>query len=241
MRTYSLADLLGATQQLQPKSIYRSKVRSARSQNRAAAHAYDLVQWREYRVAMARSDEERDAIEAEYAERLEAGPSFVSYHAGSDFSEPHRHELNKEGMRKMLAAFDAVQAWQWERQRKHRGQAVSLRYKAVLKVLLSFAVRYGQVFPKLETIARMVKCSKTTVVNALRWLKVWGFLDWQRRLKRVVTRLGTMVRQTSNAYRLALSGLAAIGVAILPPRLRVQPLNSIPIKGLTPRFETSPG
>ena len=84
--------------------------------------------------------------------------------------------------------------------------------------MLSFAVKYGQVYPKLETIARLVRCSKRTVCNALAWLRLWGFLDWQRRIKRVVTRLGTMVRQASNAYRLKLSGLAAIGTAIFSRR-----------------------
>jgi hypothetical protein len=53
------------------------------------------------------------------------------------------------------------------------------------------------------------------VVNALRWLKLWGFPTWQRRLKRVQTRLGLMVRQTNNAYRIGLSKLAAIGVHVL--------------------------
>ena len=53
-----------------------------------------------------------------------------------------------------------------------------------------------------------------TVCNALAWLAAWGFLSWKRRLKRVPTGLGVMVRQTSNAYRIALSGLAAIGSAM---------------------------
>ena len=47
------------------------------------------------------------------------------------------------------------------------------------------------------------------------WLKLFGFLAWQRRLKRTTTRLGSVVRQTSNAYELVLSGLAAIGAGIL--------------------------
>src|SRR5262245_9218180 len=94
MATYSLADILGSTQELQPKSAYRSKVRSARSQNRAAAQVYDLAQWREYRLAMAKCDLERESVEAEYAERLAGGPDFVSYRVHSDFSEPHVHELD---------------------------------------------------------------------------------------------------------------------------------------------------
>jgi hypothetical protein len=52
------------------------------------------------------------------------------------------------------------------------------------------------------------------VVNALQWLRIWGFLDWQRRLKHIPTRLGTITRQTSNAYRIALQGLAVIGAGM---------------------------
>jgi hypothetical protein len=59
-------------------------------------------------------------------------------------------------------------------------------------------------------------CCERTVANALQWLRLWGFLDWQRRLKRMPTRLGTVTRQTSNAYRLVLHGLAAIGARVLP-------------------------
>jgi hypothetical protein len=58
------------TRQLQsntPIIRARSEVRSARSQNLGAAWPYDLAQWRQYRLAMAKTDEERQAIEAEYA------------------------------------------------------------------------------------------------------------------------------------------------------------------------------
>lgn len=181
-----------------------------------AAFLYDLAQWREFSLDHAQSDAEREEIEGEYTQRLAAGRENLShsYRAGSDFSEPIRHELDDEGKRKILAGFDAVQAWQFERQRKHRGQAVSFRYKEVLKYLLSLAVKHGQVFPKLDTIALAVRCSRRTVCNALAWLKLWGFLSWQRRMKRVATRIGVKVRQTSNAYRLKLSKLAALGSAI---------------------------
>jgi hypothetical protein len=57
------------TRQLQsitPIIRARSEVRSARSQNLGAAWPYDLAQWRQYRLAMAKTDE-RQAIEAEYA------------------------------------------------------------------------------------------------------------------------------------------------------------------------------
>src|SRR5262245_48157009 len=122
MPTRSLGDILAATAQLQPKSVYRSKVRSARSQNRAAAHAYDLAQWREYHLAMARCDLEREAVEAEYAKRLQAGPDFTHYRVNSDFSEPHVHDLDKGGKQAILTAFDQVRSWLYRNQRKPHGQ-----------------------------------------------------------------------------------------------------------------------
>jgi hypothetical protein len=38
---------------------------------------------------------------------------------------------------------------------------------------------------------------------------------WQRRIKCMAIQLGTLVRQTSNAYGLAVSGLAALGAGTL--------------------------
>ena len=245
MATYSLAGILGCTEQLRPprsraQPTSSPKIRSARSQNRAAAHAYDLAQWREYRLAMARSDLEREAVEAEYAKRLQAGPDFCHYRTGSNFSEPHVHELDKGGKQAVLTAFDQVRAWLYRNQRKPHGQAVSRAYREVLSVLLSFAVKYGRAYPSIATIAKLACCSERTVGRALIWLRMFGFLDWQRRIKRLQTGLGTMVRQTSNAYKLALSGLAAIGAGILgkaatghncrPSRFTPRPIMQLAIK-----------
>jgi hypothetical protein len=212
---YSLAEILNSTAQLQPKQPAGPRIKSARSRNRAAAHAYDLAQWRAYRLAMAHTDAERDDIERDYAERAAAGPDFTGYHAKSDFSEPHVHDLDRGGKQAVLTAFDQVRGWLWRNSRKPHGQAVSRVYREVLSVLLSFAVKYGQAYPSQATIAKLACCSERTVGRALIWLRLFGFLSWQRRLKRVPSRLGNMVRQTSNSYRLVLQGLAAIGAGIL--------------------------
>ena len=67
--------------------------------------------------------------------------------------------------------------------------------------------------PGTETIARMAMVSKQTVLNALAWLALYGFLDKLRRIVRTTGLLGPRVRQTSNAYVLCfpkgLGGLAA--------------------------------
>jgi helix-turn-helix protein len=212
MPTRSLGDILAGNADMQPKP--GSLVRSARSRNRAAAWSYDLEQWRAYRLAMATADAQRSAIEREYEELAAAGPDFTSYHVGSDFSEPHAHDLDKGGKQAVLTAFDQVRGWLYRNTRKPHGQAVSRVYREVLSVLLSFAIKYGKVFPSQATIAKLACCSERTVANALAWLKLWGFLTWRRRLKRVASGLGIRTRQASNAYKLVLSGLAAIGSAV---------------------------
>jgi hypothetical protein len=83
----------------------------------------------------------------------------------------------------MLKAFDAVANWLYERRGKH-GQRVSGHYRDVLKFLLSVGIRFGRVFPSYTKIAQAVQCSRRTVASALSWLKLWGFLDWKRRIRR---------------------------------------------------------
>lgn len=213
MAALSLGDVLASTAQLQPKQAPKT-VRSARSQNRASAWSYDLAKWREYRLAMARSSLEREGIEREYSKRLGDGPDFTHHHGG-DFVEPHLHCIDAKGKAEILAAYDAVRRWQWRNARKPHGQAVSRAYREVLSALLSLAVRHGRVFPSYEKLAQMACCSRSTVYRALQWLKAWGLLDWKRRLKRIATALGNRVQQTSNAYQIAVKGLAAVGAAIL--------------------------
>ena len=126
----------------------------------------------------------------------------------------------------------------------HQGGMDKSYWVEVLRFLLNIGHRYGRIFPTLATIARACSCSVRTVCNALAWLAAWGFLSWQRRLKRVQTGLGVMVRQTSNAYRLALSGLASIGARmfsrnpdgnnIKPSRSKVTP--DAPFHLATPLF-----
>lgn len=82
-------------------------------------------------------------------------------------------------------------------------------------MLLSFAAKRGRVFPSLDTIARMAMCSKSTVLNAIAWLELYGFLDKLRRIVRTTGLLGPRVRQTSNAYALRFpKGLGGLAVNV---------------------------
>jgi hypothetical protein len=77
------------------------------------------------------------------------------------------HQLDAGDKHQVLKAFDAVREWQWRNARKAHGQGVSLRYREVLRFLLSMAGKYGRVFPALATMAAACACSVKTVSNAL--------------------------------------------------------------------------
>ena len=73
----------------------------------------------------------------------------------------------------------------------------------------------SRVFPSLDTIARMALVCKRTVLNAIAWLALYGFLDRLRRIVRATGLLGPRVRQTSNAHALRFpKGLGGLAVNV---------------------------
>ena len=64
-------------------------------------------------------------------------------------------------------------------------------------------------------VPRMAMCSKSTVLNAIAWLELYGFIDKLRRIVRTTGLLGPRVRQTSNAYVLRFpKGLGRLAVNV---------------------------
>jgi hypothetical protein len=212
MAMASLADVLLSTAQMQPVPK-PADVRSARSRNRAAAWRRDIALWREFSLGRSRSVREREEIEREYNQRMEQGPDFTQHHGSSTFDEAPLQKIDEEGRRAILRAYDEIRRWSWKNARKPHGQAVSRAYREVLSALLALALRHGRVFPSYDKLADMACCSRSTVYRALQWLKTWGLLTWQRRVKRAASRLGTVVRQTSNAYSI-ITDLAELGRAV---------------------------
>jgi hypothetical protein len=211
---YSLADLLGQTAQPQPSARQqgRERAHSPRSKNRAGAWAEDLGRWYAYHLGRTTTDAQRAEVDAEYQRRLEHGPDWQHYRAHSDYSAPHVHQLTAEDRRAALAAFDAVADWLYaQRTPGDHSQRVSGHYRDVFRYLLNTAMRFGQAFPSYTRIAERCQCSRRTVASALAWLRLWGLLDWQRRIRRTAA---GVVRQTTNGYRLLVKGLAAIGAKV---------------------------
>jgi hypothetical protein len=208
------------------------RVRSARSRNRAEAWAYDLDRQRDYALAMARSDAERVEVDAAYKAERARGPDFTRYHVASRFAEPPETGFDRKDANKILTAFDVIRRGMVRhcrvpRRRPGAGDeapamavehtvAPPESYKVILKVFLRYALQFGQVFPKLETIAREAAYSVRTVQRAIDWLQRFGFLDKMRRVVRERTGLGGVrCRQTSNAYRVGLpTGLGRLAQSV---------------------------
>lgn len=190
---------------------------------------------------MAKSEEEVAEVDEAYEVECQRGPDFTRYHAGSDHRQAPERRLDRNDSARILHAFDVIYRGMFKScrvmRRRPRGgpdieQAAppSRRYRDVLAILLRYAVRFGRVFPKLETLAHDACVSVRTVQHALRWLRAHGFVHWVRRVVRERGRLGGVrSRQTSNGYaiglfaargRLAELTMRRVGYAIGRPVVR---------------------
>ena len=105
------------------------------------------------------------------------------------------------------------------REKGKHGGTLGRSALTVLRVLL-FVVqkREGCLYPSLETIAKLARMSKPTVIKAITTLVLMGFLTVYRRCKRIMTPLGIRVCQDSNCYEYhPPTGLGALGWAIWKP------------------------
>ena len=72
---------------------------------------------------MARTDAERQAVEAEYAQRLEQGPDFTQHQVGSGYEEAPLHQLDAGDKQQVLKVFDAMREWQFRNGRDRSSSA----------------------------------------------------------------------------------------------------------------------
>ncbi len=86
--------------------------------------------------------------------------------------------------------------------------AVALEVLELLANLVDY--RTGRLEPSLDTMMRKLRRSRDAVVRALKALRDHGFVDWLRRFVPTDNEgsKGPQVRQTSNAYRLAMPAKA---------------------------------
>ncbi len=101
-----------------------------------------------------------------------------------------------------------------DRNRRHNGPLGHVALDVLRYLLRIIDFKSGRLDPAILTIANRIGRSPAAVVAALQRLKRHGFLDWLRRYEPTQNEgRGPQVRQTSNAYRLALPAAAE---ALLP-------------------------
>lgn len=188
-----------------------------RQTERAAGWRQQLARAFSYQYGRARTDAERSRLEALY-EANHDRPDFARIHRGSDFAEPPRRPFNAGEAREIMRQARSIERGTYaSREKGQHGGAIGKSALRVLEVLL-FVVwptaRRG-IYPSLAHLAAKCELSVRTLQTCLAVLKLMGFLDILRRMKRVQTELGTLVQQDTNAYTLHLpTGLGAIGAAL---------------------------
>ena len=114
----------------------------------------------------------------------------------------------KQAGRMMTAAERYERATRAKGQRSGRLGCVALEVLREMLRLIDY--KTGRLDPSMQTLCERLKRSKDAIWRALRNLRSAGFLDWIRRYEPTgeIGR-GVQVKQTSNAYRLAIPPLAA--------------------------------
>ena len=105
-----------------------------------------------------------------------------------------------------------------DRDRRKNGSIGHIGMEVLRELLRLIDFRTGRLDPAIETIARRVGRSASAVADALKRLKLHGFIDWIRRYVETGERgrRGPQVQQTSNAYRITLPKALA-GKLASPP------------------------
>jgi hypothetical protein len=173
----------------------------ARARRRTGQWQQNLAREASYASRRARSEAERERVWQAYEEELERGPDFTRYHGESDFTEPPVIALDRNEMARLRFQLIGLYNNSWAK--KAKGKHAGLIQHSTIRVfdaLCSLAKKHGRVFPSQEGLAQLAKCSKNTVIAALKELALFGFITVYRRIKRVPTLLGYRVEQDTNAY-----------------------------------------
>lgn len=185
------------------KPVDSAQIRRARAANRDSQWRADMARAYAYTAGRARTDDEAQAAETAYAEALEAGPDFARYRRDSDFAPPPRLSMDRNALARLRFKLHALYkgSWATKEKGKHAG-LIQRTTLAVFDALCALAARHGQVFPSLVGLAWLAKCSRNTVIAALKQLEFFGFITVHRRIKRIKTALGFRTVQDTNAYSL---------------------------------------
>jgi hypothetical protein len=193
-----------------------------RQKRRAADWRSQITRAYAYNYGRARSDADREALDAAYEQAMGDKPDFARVHRNSDFMEPPKRPFNAKEAQEIMRQARAIERGTYaNREKGAHGGAIGKSALRVLETLLFVmwpTARRG-IYPSLEHIAARAQLSRRTVQTAIAVLKLFGFLQVFRRIKRVATVLGSIFAQDTNAYLIQLpSGLGALGAAIFAAR-----------------------
>lgn len=177
-----------------------ARVKSPRSRNRASAWESDLCKTVAYLFGQARTDEERAFIERLYEEAEAEGPDFTKYRSKSAFMNAPKLGIDRNAYARILNALEMIERGTYRQCREKGKQGIPRTAARILKALLNLALQYGEVRPSLLGLATLACVCKQTVVNCLKLLQLYGFVEVHRRIKRIRTALGFKVVQDTNAY-----------------------------------------
>lgn len=117
--------------------------------------------------------------------------------------------------------------------RKHRakyqhGGVLGDRAIELLRLLMNFGRKYGQIFPDYDTLARTFGKCKQTMITLMKRLIREGFVTKHRRSKMITTEIGARRVQNSNAYEVHLPR-QGVGAASIPQLCRTSESNNSPV------------
>jgi hypothetical protein len=153
--------------------------------------------------------EQHAEIDVAYQQALAAGPDFNRYHRGSEFRHPPRVNTDRNFLARIMFMANCIERKSYAvRGKGKHGGALGRSALMVLRVLL-FVVskKDGCLYPSLDTIGKLARMSKPTVVKAISTLVLMGFVTVYRRIKRIKTAVGRAglellrVRSTRRARR----------------------------------------
>jgi hypothetical protein len=195
-----------------------STPRTIRCRDRAAAWQSDM-----HRAAtqlMAAYPHGADAVVEHLDREIAAGPDFTRYHRGSDFRPAPKVNTDRNFIARLMFMADVIERKSWRNRAKGKhGGTLGRSALALMRVLLYVVnKRDGYLSPSYDTLAKLARMSRRSIITAMGVLEFMGFVTVHRRIKRVRTPFGIKVVQDSNAYEYHLpKGFGALAWAIFRP------------------------
>jgi hypothetical protein len=157
-----------------------------------------------YARGRARTEQEREWLDAEYERALAKGPDFARYRGTASFDDGPKIKIDRNDAAKLLHLARTIErnSWAVKKPGKHGGSLGRMALKVLETMLFVVRLTDGRMCPSYTSLARLAQMSRRTVISAIGTLETLGFITVHRRLKRVQTALGFETVQDTNAYEI---------------------------------------